>query len=539
MFKNKKLRLTSIALTVAMVFSLLCTAVPASAVTDSITDSGASGKSRVVTTVAPSIFSATVPYVLPISIDADQNVYTADNAAITNNSNGPVKVESVEITANDGWELVDASTDFNAVPVNSKQFTLEIQNVPLETSGVIEGEAFESISGNDILKIDYTADAAVQSEAISNENIANALITVEWDSVEINCATVSKTALNSFAKTVTTFQKTPERLNLDDVKATQGVVKIDDGTTEKSIYAWSDENGNGYWWTDAMIAYLPEDSSGLFYNCSKLTSLDLQGLDSSNVTNMSNMFSRCLKLTLIDLSPLDTRNVTDMSWMFSYLKLTKIDLSPLDTRNVTNISNMFYQTSLTIIDLSPLDMCNVTNARSMFYGCTKLTLIKLPSLNTGNLTDIDNMFHDCISLTTIDLSPLDTRNVTNMSNMFNNCRELISLDLSPLDTSNVTNTSYMFTSTIKLKLLDLSSFDICNVTNTNNMFYGCNNLKTIYVSDYNTDKVTSSSSMFSGCVNLVGQNGTAYDSNFVDKTYARIDNAPDEPGYFTYKAKAA
>ena len=81
--------------------------------------------------------------------------------------------------------------------------------------------------------------------------------------VEITTATVSKTALQSFANNITTFQRTPERLNIDDVKATEGVTKIDDGTTDKSIYAWADSNGNGYWWTDAMIAYLPTSCSNL------------------------------------------------------------------------------------------------------------------------------------------------------------------------------------------------------------------------------------------------------------------------------------
>lgn len=42
-----------------------------------------------------------------------------------------------------------------------------------------------------------------------------------------------------------------------------------------------------------------------------------------------------------------------------------------------------------------------------------------------------------------------------------------------------------------------------------------------------------STGMFSGCTSLVGGAGTAYDANHTDGEYARIDNPPNAPGYFT------
>ena len=61
-------------------------------------------------------------------------------------------------------------------------------------------------------------------------------------------------------------------------------------------------------------------------------------------------------------------------------------------------------------------------------------------------------------------------------------------------------------------------------------------LKTIYVSDkFTTASVTYSSLMFGGCTLLVGGNGTKYDSEYIDNTYARIDGGASAPGYFTLK----
>ena len=80
----------------------------------------------------------------------------------------------------------------------------------------------------------------------------------------------------------------------------------------------------------------------MFYRCSSLTSLDLSGLDTSGVTNMSEMFYRCSSLASLDLSGLDTSGVTNMSEMFYRCSsLASLDLSGLDTSGVTNMSNMF------------------------------------------------------------------------------------------------------------------------------------------------------------------------------------------------------
>ena len=55
--------------------------------------------------------------------------------------------------------------------------------------------------------------------------------------------------------------------------------------------------------------------SGMFSGCSNLTGADLSGLNTSQVTDMSNMFSFCN--SLIDINLGDTSNVIDMSGMFS------------------------------------------------------------------------------------------------------------------------------------------------------------------------------------------------------------------------------
>ena len=234
---------------------------------------------------------------------------------------------------------------------------------------------------------------------------------------------------------------------------------------------------------DSSGATLPQDSARLFYNFTNVTSIDLTGADTRNVTKMNYMFYCCENLTELDLSSFDTGNVTDMNYMFDCCNnLTELDLSSFDTGNVTDMNYMF-------------------------FSCENLTELDLSSFDTGNVTDMNYMFDCCNNLTELDLSSFDTSFVNYMAGMFSGCEHLTELNLSSFDTSSVTIMSFMFGN--------------------------CMELKTIYVSDkWNTGSVTNSGNMFSSCTNLKGGNGTAYDGTKTDKTFAVIDK-DGQPGYLT------
>ena len=152
--------------------------------------------------------------------------------------------------------------------------------------------------------------------------------------------------------------------------------------------------------------------------------------------------------------------------------------------------------------------------------------------------DMEGMFDGCSSLTSLDVSGFKTGKVTSMSNMFAGCSLLTSLDVSGFKTDNVAYMAWMFSECRGLTTLDLSSFKTDNVVTVRCMFINCIKLETIYVrKDWNLENVIDegSSYVFKGCGMLVGGQGTAYDENHTDYTYARIDGGSDAPGYFTYK----
>ena len=169
------------------------------------------------------------------------------------------------------------------------------------------------------------------------------------------------------------------------------------------------------------------DMGYMFYDCSKLTSLDASKFNTANVTNMSYMFSSCSSLTSLDVTHFNTANVTDMSYMFyKCSSLTSLDVTHFNTEKVTGMNGMFNScSSLTSLDASKFNTANVTNMSKMFYICSKLTSLYLTNFNTEKVTDMGRMFSGCQALTTIYASSkFVTPQVTNSSYMFYNCEKL-------------------------------------------------------------------------------------------------------------------
>ena len=201
------------------------------------------------------------------------------------------------------------------------------------------------------------------------------------------------------------------------------------------------------------------------------------------------------------------------------------EYDPVNHPNAVRFTDYNKKVKKAVIDPS-MKEAPLTSMYKMFYGGTKpeaseecsltqmTTIEGLENLNTTQTTFMAAMFSNCFALKTLDLSSFDTSKVRFMTLMFSRCNALTSLDLSSFDTSKVTDMMYMFA--------------------------GCSALTTIYCGDdwSKSAALTDSQNMFSGCTALVGGDGTAYNEDFIDATYARLDGGLKAPGYFTSKSKA-
>lgn len=229
-------------------------------------------------------------------------------------------------------------------------------------------------------------------------------------------------------------------------------------------------------------------------------------------------------------------NANEFTSMRRFTKLTSLDISILDTSEVTDLHGMFYGcTALEALELSAWDTSKVTNMSRLFYGCTALKSVGLTGWDTSNVTDMGSLFYNCASLTALDLSHFNIGKLKVLGCLFYGCSSLETLNLSGWDTSKITAMGSLFAGCSSLTTLDLSGFDTANVVMMNYMFSNCEALTKIYVSNgWSVKKVTSGSGlrMFLGCKSLKGD--MEYTIKETDQEYATAVG-----GYLTYKEAPA
>ena len=275
-------------------------------------------------------------------------------------------------------------------------------------------------------------------------------------------------------------------------------------TSEMPVYLWYDAPSKTvFWWSDADTVYANEDSRNMFHNIGNVERIDMTGINTSRVKNMSWMFHSGMNIYKhIELSSFDTSNAEDMSYMFATSGLTTpvsidpIDFSRFNTSKVKNMEGMFLNSFLPSLDIKNFDTSNVKNMAGMFGGLKNVRNLDLSDWNVKKVNNIQAIFTRSINLQSLNLSGWQMDSVTSMFFMFGGLVNLTSLNLTGFTTKNVTNMSNMFVDVRKLADLDLSSFDTSKVTDMGNMFNNMGSLNNINLSSFNTSNVTEMGGLF-------------------------------------------
>ena len=147
------------------------------------------GAASVPVTVAreAATFRVPVPSTRPIAVDADGNVTTATDATIINNSSAPVAVTKVELASLSDWALAAYSRDILNLPVDAKQFGLQMnigdKTVATSNSGtsdVLSDSLNARIVKGQNCAVNYNALFPARTAAVSDTQIANVVFTVGW-----------------------------------------------------------------------------------------------------------------------------------------------------------------------------------------------------------------------------------------------------------------------------------------------------------------------------------------------------------------------
>ena len=262
---------------------------------------------------------------------------------------------------------------------------------------------------------------------------------------------------------------------------------------KNKIKIWYDSTNNKICWhsdVDGNILKFKQGSlSGLFMSTT-FTSIDLTGFDTSNIDNMSHLFDGCVKLKTVNLAGINTRAVTDMSYMFykagysyipmqnkngtlldkipntggQYLSITGLDGNDFKTDLVENMEYMFSLCSAQDLNVSGFKASRVTNFSHMFAGKsennyanfwpTKFTSLDVSNWEVGENVaanagiDMSNMFDISYRLTSLSFTNWDFSKVTTMYEMFNRCESATHIYFpAHTDLTNVTTLKGVFNHT--------------------------------------------------------------------------------------------
>ena len=233
----------------------------------------------------------------------------------------------------------------------------------------------------------------------------------------------------------------------------------------ESVMAWVVADSNN---PDCYILYIGGDN-GVIANA-----------------NSSNMFRNFPVLTKVDFaSNFDTSTTNNLSYLFRDCPmLVSINLTGIDTSNVVFMDEMFKGNSQleTIIGIETLNTQSLESMASIFEGCSSLVSLDLSQWDVSNVGDKGYAFYNMFALTDLNISTWMTSSLYNASNMFAGCYNLEILDLSHFDMSNVEYADAMFAGdeslpTMKLKkIIGLENFDTSSIIDSTRMFAFCSEL---------------------------------------------------------------
>lgn len=188
-------------------------------------------------------------------------------------------------------------------------------------------------------------------------------------------------------------------------------------------------------------------SQQMIRQANKATSIILEGIDASEVTNASSMFAHCKGVVELDLTNWGLQKVTDMNNMFyGCANLTKVVMRNTTLKHLTNIQQLFYNCSnLQEVDFQGTSMPNIQHTVDVFNTCSQLRRIDLSSWGAKEVRDCGRMFSNCTSLTHADLSGIKTVSNGGINHLFYNCPSLEWVDLSNMQFNSQSNLQNAFT----------------------------------------------------------------------------------------------
>ena len=163
--------------------------------TTNVTEAGGQAEAKVTLTVEgsatdpiqpvePTVFSATVPKVLPVSVNKNTGAITvADNLKIVNNvTTKGIKVTEIKVQPAANWTISEYNNDFTTVAENTPTFGMALRGDEVSTDGSVNlTEEYWSIAKDTSINLNMEMKFPPITESIENsDGLATVGFTLDW-----------------------------------------------------------------------------------------------------------------------------------------------------------------------------------------------------------------------------------------------------------------------------------------------------------------------------------------------------------------------
>lgn len=287
----------------------------------------------------------------------------------------------------------------------------------VQADDVISQESTEVTEEETILYSSEDSDASADTQNEVSSNVYQEGLTVGdlLDEVLLNEAEGSSS--DNAAEDGDEELEEEEQVVTAEYEYTSGGVKCEINGTTMTITVTGDKNGNWPWKESdgnmkaeakAVTTIVASgkgltNASSMFADFINARSIDVSGLDTSQVTNMMTMFANCQSLDELNLSKFDTSKVENMWSMFEgCVALSEITFSDkFTTENCLYFATMFSlirsdvkNNKLTTLDLRYFDMSKASLYSNFINGCSALTDIYTPKKLAVDITLPKTMYDD-------------------------------------------------------------------------------------------------------------------------------------------------
>ena len=333
----------------------------------------------------PNVQKITLPNVFNTASITDFSSFLADNIRLTTLENG----DKIKLTS-----ATDTNHMFaNTISLDIKDFIHHIESENITDASYM----FHRTTSSQNITIPTT----FKTHHISN-------MKAMFGGFKVPLLDISNMAFDS----VTTMEEmlsgeSPNEITLDDNKYSAQQIIWPDHPVEAPYLASLRGLYKGNHYLDQIVfpkinSHSLTDLSYMFSELgARITRLDFTGLDTSLVENTEGMFTYdSFYLAPVKIA-FDTSNVKNMQSMFYYTTTQDgtIDLTGLNVSNVVTMSNTLGSSYLEVIDLTGWDTSSVEDMSHMFDYSNRLnTVYASDSFVTTKVTKFEGIFDRCTAL---------------------------------------------------------------------------------------------------------------------------------------------